>query len=144
MKFPRTKIAAFGLAALPLFGVAQTNTPIVLPELPAASAPSKSASGVPTPPPGPRQRSAAETGGRATAPGDLKPERPVAPQISIPIGKKAPPPTAREEGVVQRGGAASAGGVDDAAARCEAQIDAQLRSDCRAKLVHQEPPRAPS
>jgi len=63
MKFPRTKIAAFGLAALPLFGVAQTNTPIVLPELPAASAPSKSASGVPTPPPGPRQRSAAETGG---------------------------------------------------------------------------------
>jgi hypothetical protein len=119
------------------------SQPIALPELPAApgvaaSAPSASA-------PGPRQRSPAETGNRATAPGDLRPERPVAPQISIPFGRTSPPaPTGRETRVVRRAGNVPAsGGIDDAAARCEAQTDAQLRADCRAKLAREARARAP-
>lgn len=134
----RLLTCACALAALPLWAAAQAASGAALPELPAASAAGPVASG-----PGPRNppqrlRSPAEVGSRATAPGDLKPERPVAaPQISIPFGKKAPPPTPREEGVVRRGTPTSAGGVDDAAARCEAQPDSQARADCRAKAARE-------
>jgi hypothetical protein len=72
----------------------------------------------------------------ATPPGDLRPERPVTPQISLPFGK--PPPSASptaEARPVPRSAAASATGVDDAAARCEAQDTDSLRAACRAKLA---------
>ncbi|MDP9045878.1 MAG: hypothetical protein M3O01_13835, partial [Pseudomonadota bacterium] len=65
----------------------------------------------------------------------LKPERPVAPQITLPFGKKAAPPTSRETRAVDRGQAATSGGVDDAAARCEGQVDPRLRAACLAKPV---------
>ena len=110
------------------------SQPIALPDLPAASGPVASAPSAAAP--GPRQRSPAETGNRATAPGDLRPERPVTPQISIPFGKTSPP-TPREPRVVRRGNAPASGGIDDAAARCESQADAQLRADCRAKQARE-------
>lgn len=112
------------------------SKPIALPDLPGAPASVSSA------PPaaaasGPRMRSPAETGNRAAAPGDLRPERAVAPQISIPFGKTAPAPTSRETRIVRRGNAPASGGIDETAARCESQIDAQLRADCRAKLARE-------
>jgi hypothetical protein len=72
----------------------------------------------------------------ATTPGDLRPERPVTPQINVPFGK--PPPSASptaEARPLPRSAAASATGVDDAAARCEAQDNDSLRAVCRAKLA---------
>jgi hypothetical protein len=117
------------------------SRPIALPDLPAASGPVASAP--PAAAPGPRQRSPVETGNRAAAPGDLHPERPVAPQISIPFGKTSPP-TPREARVVRRGNAPASGGIDDAAARCESQTDAQLRADCRAKLAREARTRLPN
>ena len=134
-------VAAFAAALVLTLATAAAQAPaasqpIALPDLAAASGPAASAP--PAAAPGPRQRSPAETGNRAAAPGDLRPERPVAPQISIPFGRTSPPPTGRETRVVRRAGNAPAsGGIDDAAARCESQADAQLRADCRAKLARE-------
>lgn len=124
-------------AAMLAFGgagaFAQSSARPVLPELPAsaASAPRSTA------PIGPRRRTAAETGNRAVAPGDLHPERPVTPQISIPFGKRQAPATKRVERVTQRGNPAASGGVDDGAARCEAQVDDTERASCRAGLARE-------
>lgn len=145
---PRAAAMAAALAASLMLTLATAaaqapaaSQPIALPDLPAASGPAASAP--PAAAPGPRQRSAAETGNRAAAPGDLHPERPVAPQISIPFGKTSPP-TPREARVVRRGNAPASGGIDDAAARCESQTDAQLRADCRAKLAREARTRLPN
>lgn len=129
-------IAAGALAFSATGAFAQAST---APEAPASAASPPR----PAAPNGPRLRSAAETGNRAVAPGDLHPERPVAPQISVPFGKKPAPPTKREEGVVERGNARSRGGVDDASARCEAQVDDQMRATCRATLAREVKARAP-
>lgn len=120
--------------------LAQASPPLALPELPnsAASAPRSTA------PTGPRLRSAAETGNRAAGPGDLRPDRPVTPQVLIPFGKKAPPPTKGEERVVERGNTTSSGGVDEAAARCESQMDNRVRATCRAKLAGEATGRLPN
>ena len=119
---------------------AQSSAPMAEPVLP-APATSSPASAAPA---GPRMRSPAETGNRAVAPGDLRPERPVTPQISIPFGKLPPPPKA-EAGAVRRGNpAAPSGTVDDAAARCESQVDDQLRAACRARLEREAKGRLPN
>jgi hypothetical protein len=96
-------------------------------------------------PVGPRLRTPAETGKRATAPGDLSPERPVTPQLTIPFGKN-PPPAKTEPRPLRRGTPPppTAGGVDDSAARCEAQQDEQVRATCRAKLAREAKTRLPN
>jgi hypothetical protein len=75
--------------------------------------------------------SPAESRDSASPPGDLRPERPVTPQVSIPLGKTPPARAKPESRVVRPGKAASTGGIDDAAARCEAQSDEQARAKCR-------------
>ena len=129
------RVAACALAFIASATLAQ---PVAVPEMPASGA------SAPAAPVGPRLRSPAETGKNATAPGDLRPERPVTPQISIPFGKSPPPPSKREERVIQRATAASGGGVDDAAARCEAQVDDQVRAACRARLAREAKGKLPN
>lgn len=126
------------LAIGPLVAFAQASAPPA-PE-PRASGASTPASAAPT---GPRMRSPSETGNRAAAPGDLRPERPVTPQISVPFGKKPLPSTKADERATQRGKPA-AGSVDDAAARCESQTDAQVRAACRARLAREAKGKLPN
>ena len=85
--------------------------------------------------PAPRRQSATESSANAAAPGELRPERPVTPQISIPLGKTAPAPLKTPARAPRAGSPAPAGGVDDAAARCQAEEDASLRAECRARLA---------
>ena len=120
---------------------AQSGAALPEPVLPtsAASAPASAA------PVGPRLRSPAETGNRAAAPGALRPERAVTPQISIPFGKAPPPPPKAETGAATRGNPiAPSGTVDDAAARCESQVDDRLRAACRARLEREAKGRLPN
>ena len=122
---------------------AQSAAPVAEPALPASAAsPSAPASAAPV---GPRLRSPAETGNRAAAPGALRPERAVTPQINIPFGKVPPPPPKAETGAATRGNpAAPSGTVDDAAARCESQVDDQVRAACRARLERAAKGRLPN
>jgi hypothetical protein len=88
--------------------------------------------------PGPRLLSPSEMRDQTTQPGDLRPERPVDRQINIPIGRKPPAQTKTESRAIEarnarRTPAASAVGVDDSAARCEAEVDDAVRSICRDK-----------
>jgi hypothetical protein len=71
----------------------------------------------------------------ASTPGDLRPEERVTPQIVIPLRKTVPPPKA-PRAAARRGTAASSAGIDDLAARCEAQASAAAREKCRASLAH--------
>jgi hypothetical protein len=145
---PRLSIVAGLIVAGALSGTsilvrAQASAPLALPVLPgaAASVPAPAASA----PTGPRLRTPAETADRAAVPGDLRPERPIKPQINIPFGKQPAPPT-RNEPPPRRGGAAAAtgGGIDDAAARCESQTDRQALAACRAKLAREARAKLPN
>jgi len=119
--------AALACAALPWGGVAQANAPV---PSPAASAP-------PAAMQGPKQLTPQQSRDSATTPGDLRPEHATVPQINIPFGK-APAAAPKPPSAAPRGSnAASDVGIDDAVARCEAQVDAQARADCRAKLARQ-------
>ncbi len=135
------RVAASAMAVAAHVALAQPSGPLATADVPAsgASAPAPASA----PPVGPRLRSPVETGNRATAPGDLRPERPVTPQISIPFGKSPPPPGKRDERVITRPTPAS-GSVDDAAARCESQIDDRVRAACRAKLARESKGRPPN
>jgi hypothetical protein len=135
-----TLIVACALAGTSAAALAQASAPQALPVLPGpgASAPASA-------PTGPRQRGPAETGNRATAPGDLQPERPIAPQITIPFGKK--PPAAvpkRDAPALPRNSGAPAGGIEDAAARCQSQVDPQELAACRAKLAREARAKLPN
>jgi hypothetical protein len=126
--------AALTLGALTFGALAQVSTP----PLSAASAPTTKAKT------GPRLLTPEESRESGTAAGDLRPERQVTPQVSIPLGKKPPPPTRPKasSGTAPRNGAA-AGGINDAAARCEAQVDKQARATCRDKLARETRARPP-
>lgn len=128
-------VAACLLAVAASTAFAQASAPMgTTPVLPASAA-SGSAS---TAPVGPRLRSPAETGNRAAAPGELRPERPVTPQISIPFGKAPPTPAKGESTAPKRGNpAAPSSTIDDSAARCESQLDDQVRAACRARLTRE-------
>lgn len=117
--------AALTLAAWLISSIAQTATE---PPLPGASAP-------PATKPAPRPLSPSALRDSATPPGDLRPEDPVRPQLSIPLGRK--PVLAPEPRAQRRIGSASAaaGGINDASARCEAEADPQARLACRSKLA---------
>jgi hypothetical protein len=91
------------------------------------------ASAAPTTKRGPRSMSPAEKGESASPVGDLRPERPVAPQINVPLGKKAltlQKPTARP---APTRSPAATGSIDDDAARCEAQAADPMHAKCRDK-----------
>lgn len=134
-------VTACALAAAAGVALAQPTGPLAAPERPASGASAAPAASAPLT--GPRLRTPAETANRATVPGELRPERPVTPQISIPFGKSPPPPGKREEGVITRPVPPS-GGVDDAAARCESQVDDRVRATCRAKLARESKGRLPN
>ncbi len=121
-------IAALACATLPCIAMAQSTTPA---SGTAAWAPSAAAK------PGPKQLSPEQARDSATTPGELRPEHPVVPQINIPLGKQPPVPPKSPASAARSGRAASAGGIDDAVARCEAQVDRQARADCRARLARQ-------
>ena len=108
-----------------------------MPALPQASAPqSIPAASAPLGKTGPRLLTPAESRDSAAPPGELRPERRVTPQISIPLGRKPPPP-APESRPTPTGNAASAGADGDAAARCEARRGEQVRAKCRDQLARQ-------
>ena len=127
-------VAALMLAALSCPAMAQSS---------ASSPRSVAASGSRPTKPGPRQLTPTEMRENASPPGDLRPEHPVVPQISIPLGKTAHPRVKAEPRAVPRSKAASAGGVDDAAARCEAQSDEQASAKCLGKLSRESRNRPP-
>ncbi len=138
-KIVATLIAACALAAPSIAVHAQASTTPARPGLPGVGA--SAAASAPT---GPRLRTPHETANQAAAPGDLRPERAVAPQISIPFGKKPTTTPRRVERLPPRGKAAAAGTVDDAAARCGAQADPQERATCRAKLAREARTKLPN
>ncbi len=119
--------AALAMAVLPCAASAQTSAP---PPVSAASASAPS-----TIPPGPRLQTPAQRRDSASPPGDLRPERPVTKQLSIPLGKNALPPSKSEARAARRGSTAASGGIDDSAARCEARADEQERASCRDQLT---------
>ncbi len=132
-------VVACALAFAAHLALAQPNVPPAAADVPASGA------SVPASAPvaGPRLRSPVEIGNRATVPGELRPERPVTPQISIPFGKSPPPPGKRDERVITRPTSAS-GSVDDAAVRCESQVDDKVRAACRATLARESKGRLPN
>jgi len=91
--------------------LAQTGLPGIAPSAPRPAKPA------------PRLMTPAETRDSAAAPGQLRPERPVLPQVSIPLGKMPPRPAARA-------GSASTGAVHDATARCMALESEPERAKC--------------
>jgi hypothetical protein len=112
---------------------AQTSAPVAAPAASRAAPPA-------APRLAPRRLSTSELLGSATAPGELRPERPVVPQIVIPLGKGTPAttPPARTR---RDSPAPAAAAIDDRAARCEAQTSAAARARCHDRLAHQDPHR---
>ncbi len=128
-------VAATGfIVGLPFASHAQTS--------PSASAAEPAASSVgprATKPPQ-RLRSPKEAADRAAVPDEYRPERAVAPQLSVPFGKTEP----RAKSTVnppRNTNRAPRGGVDDDAARCSSESDSQARAACLAKLS--DAPRKP-
>ena len=110
---------------------------------PAAPLPLAAASAPTAPLPGPRLLTPAQSRDRAAPPGDLRLEHPVTPQIRIPLGKTPPAPSKPAPHAVRQSPVAPAGGIDDAAARCEARQGEQVRAKCRDQLAHEARRRAP-
>jgi hypothetical protein len=76
----------------------------------------------------------AERRDSAVVPGDVRPEDPVVPQISIPIGKTPPAPTLSKAQQQRQDKAAAMGGVDDSVARCKAAATPAERDACLTRL----------
>ena len=110
---------------------------------PAAPRPLAAASEPTAPLPGPRLLTPAQSRDRAAAPGELRPEHPVTHQIRIPFGKAPPAPSKPLPHAVRREPVAPTGGIDDAAARCEARHGEQARAKCRDQLAHEGAQRTP-
>ena len=123
-------VVALAFAASPLLATAQPNAPA---PLPAASSP-------PALKPGPRLLTPEEKRDNATAP-DLRIERQVTPQLTIPLGRKPVPIKPSEQGAARTGARAPPGAVNDAAARCDALADAQERAACRERSAADTKPR---
>ena len=115
--------AAMALAASSFAAQAQVATP----------APILAASAAPAAKTGPRLLTPTQSRDSATTAGDVRPERRVTPQVSIPLGKKPAPTTPPK----RPPGSAAAGGINDGAARCEAQVDEQERAKCHDKLARE-------
>ena len=98
-------------------------------------APEQAASAAAKPKPEPRLLAPTESRDKTAPPGELRPERQVTPQLAIPVGRNAPaaPPLgeARSLRPAQQAKPAMSGNVDDAVARCSAEVDEQARAKCR-------------
>jgi hypothetical protein len=127
-------IAAIALAVTPLLVFAQASAP--------AEVPAKS-NIAPAGKTGPRLLTPTEKRDSATAPGDVRPERKVTSQVNIPIGKTPPGSPKVDARAARRPPAASAVGIDDAAARCEAELDDAVRAICRDKRAREGKRAAP-
>jgi hypothetical protein len=129
-------IAVVGVVAtLPVASHAQAGPPT-----PASAAPSASSVGPRATKPPQRSRSPEEAADRAAALGEYRPERAVAPQLSIPFGKTEPrtkPTVSAPRSAIRE----PRGGVDDDAARCSSKTDSQARSACLEK--RSDAPRKP-
>ena len=121
-----TRLAMVALAVAMVPALAQTAAP-------AASAP---ASAPLASKPGPRLQTPTELRDSASTPGDLRPEERVTPQVVIPLRKPNPvsPPKA-VKGAPRQGAAASSAGIDDSAARCEAEQSKPTRDKCLASIA---------
>lgn len=108
-----------------------------------APVPAPSASTPTAVPPGPRLVSPVEMNQNASPPGALRPENPVTPQIVIPLRNPPPatPTLQPEKPALRPARPAPAGGINDAAARCEALSDDAARVACRNKLQPDTGPR---
>jgi hypothetical protein len=127
-------IAALALAVSPLFAQAQSQASapyLSAPKL--APAASSAAPIVPHAKPPPRLLTPEEKRDSDAQPDDLKIDRAVTPQLTIPFGKTPPPSAQGNARAARRSPAASAVGVDDDAARCEAEADDATRAICRDK-----------
>jgi len=122
--------AALAMTALPLVAVAQASAPAEV-----------AASAAPAPPPGPRVLTPQDQRNKANAAAapDLRPERPVVPQISLPLGRTPPAPTPSPR-PPRSGAAAPPGHIGDAAARCESLPGDLERASCRKRLAQAKPP----
>lgn len=121
-------VSILALATLPAAALREANAPAAGAS---AAKPAAGKSAVRVPAPAVRRDGGTERR-------DLRPERPVVPQIVIPLGKRA---TVAADGKPAAPGqsnpaaAATANGIDDGAARCEAQADAPARAACRDALA---------
>lgn len=71
---------------------------------------------------------------QATAtPGELRPERPVMPQVQAPFGRVPPPPTADPTPVPTET-------LDQRLARCQAELGEKARTECRQRAELVRPP----
>ena len=119
-------VCVLAMAMAPLQALAQANAP--LPDTaPSAAAPIRIK-------PAPRLLTPTESRDSATLPGDVRAERPVTPQISIPFGKTPAAPFKSEERAKPVGGAAASTRHDEEAARCETLVGEQVRAKCRDAL----------
>ena len=135
MKIVRILPALIALCSVvsPALAHAQASAP---PSVPSSAA---SASMSPT---GPRVLTPTEQRrnvDEATAP-DLRPDRPVVPQISVPFGRKPPAPAPAASKSPRSGVTPTPGHIGDAAARCESVPDDQERAVCRKRLAESKPP----
>ena len=78
-----------------------------------------------------RLQSPAEKRESASTPGDLRPEQPVTPQISLPIGRTPPSQNEPRPNRPGRANQPTGGSIDDRVARCEAQSSASAQAQCR-------------
>jgi hypothetical protein len=83
--------------------------------------------------PAPRVVTNSEQREASATPGALRPDPKVAPQVSIPL-VATPVGAAKKPFTGRSGNAPVTGGIDDSAARCEAESTAQQREQCRNKL----------
>jgi hypothetical protein len=124
--------ALLTLAASPLVVQAQSQASapyLSAPKLaPAASSVAPIAPGVKPPP---RILSPQEKRDSNAQPDDLRVDRAVTPQLTIPFGKTPPGSAKGDARAARRSPAASAVGVDDSVARCEAEADDASRAICR-------------
>ena len=122
-------LAALLPAVLSLPTMAQTPPPVAASAAASANLPSS----------GPRLLSPAEKRDNADAAAapDLRPDRAVVPQISIPLGRKPAEPLTKPSA---RKPAAPPAQIGDGAARCEALAGDLERAACRKKLAQSRAP----
>ena len=115
--------ALLAITALPATAQTSASAP-----LPAASSPAPVKAG-------PRLTTPTEMSDSSLPPGSLRPEHPVTPQVSIPLGKPRPAAAKAPARAPLPDNPASA--AEDEVARCEAQRGEQVRAKCRDELARQ-------